>query len=108
MDALGEAMHVFGTRGAVQITELDVSIYPWEKERRAKRPDESDAYTPELEQKQAEQYKMFFRVFRDYRKVLTGVTFWNVSATIDSPALNLLSCWHLYPAALPANSLLTL
>ncbi|GAB3823286.1 endo-1,4-beta-xylanase [Hymenobacter jeollabukensis] len=63
----------------VQITELDVSIYPWEKERRAKRPGESDAYTPELEQKQAEQYRMFFRVFRDYRKVLTGVTFWNVS-----------------------------
>ena len=22
---------------------------------------------------------MFFRVFRDYKKVLTGVTFWNVS-----------------------------
>ncbi|MBF9237733.1 endo-1,4-beta-xylanase [Hymenobacter sp. BT683] len=63
----------------IQITELDVSIYPWEKERRAKRPDESDAYTPELEQKQAEQYKMFFKVFRDYKGVLTGVTFWNIS-----------------------------
>ncbi|WP_426060908.1 endo-1,4-beta-xylanase [Hymenobacter sp. B1770] len=63
----------------IQITELDVSIYPWEKDRRAKRPDESDAYTPELEQKQAEQYKMFFKVFRDYKDVLTGVTFWNIS-----------------------------
>ncbi|AHJ99524.1 endo-1,4-beta-xylanase [Hymenobacter swuensis] len=63
----------------VQITELDVSIYPWEKDRRAKRPDESDAYTPELARQQAAQYKMFFRVFRDYKKVLTGVTFWNVS-----------------------------
>ncbi|WP_354579167.1 endo-1,4-beta-xylanase [Hymenobacter sp. UYP22] len=63
----------------VQITELDVSIYPWEKERREKRPGESDAYTPELERQQAAQYKMFFRVFRDYKNVLTGVTFWNVS-----------------------------
>ncbi|MBT9394599.1 endo-1,4-beta-xylanase [Hymenobacter sp. NST-14] len=63
----------------VQITELDVSIYPWEKDRRARRPDESDAYTPELARQQAAQYKMFFRVFRDYKKVLTGVTFWNVS-----------------------------
>jgi endo-1,4-beta-xylanase len=63
----------------IQITELDVSIYPWEKERRAKRPGESDAYTPELEQKQAAQYKMFFKVFRDYKDVITGVTFWNIS-----------------------------
>ena len=63
----------------IQITELDVSIYPWEKDRRAKRPGESDAYTPELEQKQAAQYKMFFKVFRDYKDVLTGVTFWNIS-----------------------------
>ncbi|MGY3091299.1 endo-1,4-beta-xylanase [Hymenobacter sp. UYAg731] len=63
----------------IQITELDVSIYPWEKESRARRPGETDAYTPELEQKQAAQYKMFFKVFRDYKDVLTGVTFWNIS-----------------------------
>ena len=63
----------------VQITELDVSIYPWEKERRDLRPDESDEFTPELEQRQLEAYDMFFRVFRDYKDVITGVTFWNVS-----------------------------
>ena len=63
----------------VQITELDVSVYPWEKERRARRPDESDAYTPEMQQRQAAQYGMFFNVFRDYPKVITGVTFWNIS-----------------------------
>jgi endo-1,4-beta-xylanase len=77
---LRKAIEQYASLGLkVQITELDVSIYPWEKERRAKRPDESDAYTPELEQKQAAQYKMFFKVFRDYKNVLTGVTFWNVS-----------------------------
>ncbi|WP_233254038.1 endo-1,4-beta-xylanase [Hymenobacter sedentarius] len=63
----------------IQITELDVSIYPWEKNRREKRPGESDAYTPELEQKQADHYRMFFKVFRDYKNVITGVTFWNIS-----------------------------
>jgi endo-1,4-beta-xylanase len=63
----------------VQITELDISIYPWEKNNRAKRPGEPDTYTPELEQKQADQYAMVFKVFRDYKKVITGVTFWNIS-----------------------------
>ncbi|WP_345223851.1 endo-1,4-beta-xylanase [Hymenobacter koreensis] len=77
---LRKAIEQYASLGLqVQITELDVSIYPWEKARRAKRPGESDAYTPALEQQQAAQYKMFFRVFRDYKQVLTGVTFWNVS-----------------------------
>lgn len=63
----------------VQITELDVSIYPWEKERRPMKPGESDELTEELEEKQLQQYDMFFRVFRDYKETLTGVTFWNIS-----------------------------
>ncbi|WP_226163523.1 endo-1,4-beta-xylanase [Hymenobacter terricola] len=63
----------------VQITELDVSIYPWEKSRREKRPGEADAYTPTMEQQQAEKYRMVFNTFRDYKNVLTGVTFWNIS-----------------------------
>lgn len=63
----------------VQITELDMSIYPWEKNNRGKRAGEPDTYTPELEQKQADQYAMVFKVFRDYKKVITGVTFWNIS-----------------------------
>jgi endo-1,4-beta-xylanase len=63
----------------VQVTELDVSVYPWEKDRRAKRPGESDAYTPDMQARQTAQYAMFFKVFRDYKSVLTGVTFWNIS-----------------------------
>ncbi len=63
----------------VQVTELDISIYPWEKNRRSKRPDESDAYTPELEQRQLQQYKNVFAVFRAYKNVISGVTFWNIS-----------------------------
>ncbi len=63
----------------VQVTELDMSIYPWEKNRRAKRPGEADAYTPELEQKQIDKYAGVFKIFREYRNVTTGVTFWNIS-----------------------------
>ena len=36
-------------------------------------------FTPELEQKQAEKYAEVFKIFREYKKVITGVTFWNVS-----------------------------
>ena len=63
----------------VQITELDLSIYPWEKNKRARRPDESDAYTPDLQDRQAGQYKMLFDTFRNNRDKLNGVTFWNVT-----------------------------
>ncbi|MDT0676332.1 endo-1,4-beta-xylanase [Autumnicola musiva] len=77
---LREAIDKYSSLGLdVQITELDVSLYPWEKERRELKPDESDEFTPELEQRQIESYDMFFDVFRDYKEVLTGVTFWNVS-----------------------------
>ncbi|GGG94463.1 endo-1,4-beta-xylanase [Pedobacter zeae] len=63
----------------IQFTELDISIYPWEKNKRSKRPDESDAYTAELEARQIAQYKMVFDVFRRYKNVITNVTFWNIS-----------------------------
>jgi endo-1,4-beta-xylanase len=63
----------------IQFTEVDVSIYPWEKNNRPRRADESDEFTSALAQKQAEKYVMLFKVFRDYKKVITNVTFWNVS-----------------------------
>ncbi|MGI4022876.1 MAG: endo-1,4-beta-xylanase [Janthinobacterium lividum] len=63
----------------VQITELDVSIYPWEKDKRSLRPGESVAFTPEAEQKQLNKYAEVFKIFRDYKSVISGVTFWNVS-----------------------------
>lgn len=63
----------------IQFTELDISIYPWEKDRRAKRPGESDQFTADLEARQAAKYAMVFNVFRAYKDVITNVTFWNVS-----------------------------
>lgn len=63
----------------VQITELDISVYPWEKDRRSLRPGESTVFTPEAEQKQLNKYAEVFKIFRDYKSVISGVTFWNVS-----------------------------
>lgn len=77
---LKETIDRFASLGLkVQITELDISVYPWEKNRRDKRPGESGAYTSALAQQQAAQYKKVFGVFRNYKNVLTGVTLWNVS-----------------------------
>jgi len=57
----------------LQVTELDISIY-------ANRADTIGVgFTPEREQKQADLYRMEFNVFREYKDVITGVTFWNVS-----------------------------
>lgn len=72
---LRDAIERYSSLGLkIQITELDVSVYPSDHNN----PDD-DAFTPEREQKQLEQYRMIFRVLRDYRKVITGVTFWNIS-----------------------------
>lgn len=75
-----ETIKKFSSLGLkVQITELDISIYPWEKNTRSLRPGEEDAYTAELAKKQADKYAEVFKVFRDYKDVITGVTFWNIS-----------------------------
>jgi endo-1,4-beta-xylanase len=77
---LRESMKKFSSLGlALQITELDVSVYPSEHGRRDARPGEPGILTEEMLKKQSEQYEMFFRVFREYKNVITGITFWNVS-----------------------------
>ncbi|MDP4240560.1 MAG: endo-1,4-beta-xylanase [Bacteroidota bacterium] len=70
----------FSTLGLkIQITELDMSVYSSDNSKTDRRPDEVYTYTPEMEQKQAAQYKMAFDLFREFKSVITGVTFWNVS-----------------------------
>jgi endo-1,4-beta-xylanase len=60
----------------VQITELDVKVQP--SGQRA-RTDSATTYTAERERLQTEKYEMIFRIFRKYKDVISGVTFWNVS-----------------------------
>jgi endo-1,4-beta-xylanase len=77
---LSAAIEKYASLGLqVQITEMDISVYPWEKEKRALRPGEATNYSPEMEQKQAQKYAELFKVLRDHKNVITGVTFWNVS-----------------------------
>jgi endo-1,4-beta-xylanase len=64
---------------AVQVTELDVSIYPWEKNVRSRAASDDDTYTPVLQARQAAQYDSIFSVLREFAGVITCVTFWNVS-----------------------------
>ncbi|WP_153797415.1 endo-1,4-beta-xylanase [Foetidibacter luteolus] len=79
-EELEYAIEKFASLGLkIQFTELDVSVYKWEKERRQKRADDDDAFTAEKEQQQLEKYKMAFEVFRKYRQHITGITFWNIS-----------------------------
>lgn len=63
----------------VQITELDVSVYPKEHERRDRRETDKSEFTPEMDNQQAAHYKMLFEVFRKHRAAITSVTFWNLS-----------------------------
>lgn len=64
----------------LQITEMDISVYPKEHIARAERPEDADtAFTSERENKQMEIYKMCFDLFRKYKSDISGVTFWNIS-----------------------------
>jgi len=77
---LRETIKLYSSLGLqVQITELDVSIYKWEKNLRKKIPGEPDSLTRQLEKKQLEKYDRIFSVFREFNKEITSVTFWNLS-----------------------------
>jgi endo-1,4-beta-xylanase len=81
-ETVQNAIERFASLGVqVQITELDLSVYQW--------GDSSSLPTlpPDLERRQAEQYRALFKVFRDeaeapganLRGKLTGVTFWGIA-----------------------------
>jgi len=54
-------------------------MYLWEKERRDVLPDETISYTPEWQQKQDKQYEMIFRVCRENKDVVSGITLWGLA-----------------------------
>jgi endo-1,4-beta-xylanase len=64
----------------LQVTELDISIYPKEHDARKKKSVDADTtFTEEKERQQMAVYKMSFNLFRKYRNVISGITFWNIS-----------------------------
>ncbi len=64
----------------LQVTELDISVYPKEHNARERAAADYDtSFSAWKEQRQAEVYKTCFAVFRKYRQSITGITFWNIS-----------------------------
>ncbi len=64
----------------IQITELDISVYPKEHVARERKPEDADDhFTKEKENKQIVAYKNCFKVFNKYKRNLTGITFWNIT-----------------------------
>jgi endo-1,4-beta-xylanase len=77
---LRETLHLFASLGLkIQITEMDVSAYHWEKNDRAMRAGEQIVWNDSIAKVQAARYSLFFRVFNEFPKVITGVTFWGVT-----------------------------
>ncbi|MEO6637016.1 MAG: endo-1,4-beta-xylanase [Ginsengibacter sp.] len=78
---LDSTLQLFASLGVkLQVTELDISVYPKEHDARQTKPEDADtAFSIDKENKQLEVYKMCFEVFRKYKKTISGVTFWNVS-----------------------------
>ena len=75
---LRDAIDKYSSLGLkIQITELDISIFP--PGRWSKNQTDSIYAGTSWEKKQADQYRKVFEVFRDNKRVITGVTFWNVS-----------------------------
>ena len=72
-EAVAESIDQFASLGLqLQITELDVSVY------RSKEEPQTE-YTSEMEKKQTELYTSLFELFRNNKKIISGITFWNVT-----------------------------
>ncbi|MBU9712959.1 endo-1,4-beta-xylanase [Evansella tamaricis] len=75
LDDIRTAIERYASLGLqLQITELDVSAFGWDD----KRTDLKEP-TREILELQAERYDQFFDLLREYREVITSVTFWGVN-----------------------------
>jgi endo-1,4-beta-xylanase len=64
----------------IQITELDISVYPKEHNAREANPEDYDTtFSTDKEEKQIDVYKNCFKLFLKYHEQITSVTFWNIS-----------------------------
>ena len=80
-EQLAETLEEFASlRLPIQVTELDISIYPKEHSPEMKTARDFDtSFNSKTEKLQVTQYKMVFDLLGKYRQHVTGVTFWNVS-----------------------------
>lgn len=80
-DQLEKTLSDFSKTGLhLQITELDISVYPKEHQARERKADDSDTSFNDIrKKKQEEMYQMCFELFRKYKDQISSVTFWNIS-----------------------------
>ncbi|MCM3628898.1 endo-1,4-beta-xylanase [Paenibacillus glycanilyticus] len=70
-----EAIERYAALGLkLQVTELDISVFDYED----RRTDLTEP-TAEMLERQAERYEQVFGLFREYKEVLTAVTFWGAA-----------------------------
>ncbi|CAM3920727.1 endo-1,4-beta-xylanase [Cohnella lubricantis] len=75
LDDIRAAIERYASLGVkLQITEMDVSVFEFEDRRT-----DLTAPTADMLRRQEERYGQFFRLFREYRDVLTSVTFWGAA-----------------------------
>lgn len=80
-EQLDSTLRRFANLGVkLQITELDISVYPKEHHARARRAEDDDtAFSSEKETAQRTVYTRVFNHFAKFRNLISGVTFWNIS-----------------------------
>jgi endo-1,4-beta-xylanase len=77
---LEDAIKLYASLGvAVQVTELDMSLYIPGKTYTSDQYYTTATFTDALKLQQADRYAQFFQLFRDHRDVITGVTFWGIA-----------------------------
>lgn len=73
-DELKAAIERYASLGLhLQFTEMDVSMFRFEDNTRLLEP------TREMYRMQAQKYKEYFKVFREYHEVIDGVTLWGIA-----------------------------
>lgn len=80
-EQLENTLRDFSTLGLnIQITELDISVYPKEHNAREKRAEDYHTeFSKEQESQQILMYENCFKLFLKYHQYITSVTFWNIS-----------------------------
>ncbi|WP_437524635.1 endo-1,4-beta-xylanase [Sorangium sp. So ce726] len=75
-----EAIKLYSSLGLdVQVTELDISLYIPGVTYNQSTFYTAATFTDALKAKQAARYREFFELFRKYKSVITGVTFWGIA-----------------------------
>lgn len=86
-DLIRKAIERYASLGLkIQVTELDITIRGPRRSPVGQNPSNppqqlpvDSGLTPALALQQAKRYQQVFEIFRKYKNVITGVTFWNVS-----------------------------